>query len=125
MRNINLVIKDLDINTEDFICDFIDRLGYSYFVQEVKAPKQKKEKTIDDIFDEIQRRYEASNYNLVNKYNGVNKTTILIYHSKKGYKIGQSKCNPIDKYQQLVGYYLALTRACGWEDLEQELLSKL
>lgn len=44
MRNVNLTIKNLDVVTEDFIYDFIYRLGYSYDIQEVKTPKEKKEK---------------------------------------------------------------------------------
>lgn len=44
MRKVNLIIEDLDINSEDFICDFIERLGFSYTKQELKAPKQKKGK---------------------------------------------------------------------------------
>ena len=125
MRNINLVIENLDVNTEDFICDFIDRLGYSYTVQEVKVLKQKKEKTIDDIFDEIEYRYNNSQYHEEKFIQNENRAIILVSHYKKGYQLGKSKRNPTDNYCQLIGYYLALTRACGWEDLEQELLSKL
>ena len=125
MRNVNLTIEDLDITTEDFICDFIDRLGYAYTVQEVKIPRQKKEKTIEDIFGEIEYRYNNSQYCEKRFAQNANQAIILVSHYKKGYQLGKSKRNPTDDYRQPIGYYLALVRACGWKDLEEELLSKL
>lgn len=125
MRKVNLIIEDLDINSEYFICDFIERLGFSYTKQELKAPKQKKGKTISNIIDEIQSRYILSGYDVIQTFNIENGFFILVCHLKKGYRCGSSKCNPVDKYKEYVGYYLALARACGWEDLEKELLSKL
>lgn len=69
MRQVNLIIEDLDINSEDFICDFIERLGFSYTKQELKAPKQKKGKTISNIIDEIQSRYILSGYDVIQTFN--------------------------------------------------------
>lgn len=125
MRNVNLTIKNLDVVTEDFICDFIDRLGYSYDIREVKTPKEKKEKSLVDIFNKIRFRFDKSNFSLSESTEKYTTCFSVVTHPKKGYAVGSARMRPGEKYNYVFGYYLSLVRACGWKDLEKELLDTL
>lgn len=99
--------------------------GYSLFYRPVKKKKEKKELTLQQIFDEIQYRFTGSNFSLYETFETDLTRYTFVWHPEKGYKVGSSRCNPSDSYNYYAGYYLALCRACGWKDLEEQLVSKL
>lgn len=92
----------------DFSCEYISN-------QEI----------LEKIFNEIDNRLCHSNFYVENHNELYNTVCITINHPKKGIRVGIAKCNPADNYAFNIGYCLALTRACGWEDLEEKLLSVL
>ena len=80
---------------------------------------------LEKIFNEIVNRLCHSNFYVENHNEIYNTVCITVSHPKKGVRVGIAKCNPADNYASNIGHCLALTRACGWEDLEEKLLSVL
>lgn len=85
----------------------------------------KNEETLEEIFSKINNRFDHSNFYVEYHKEIYNAFYVAVVIPKKGVRIGVAKCNPADNYDYEIGYYLALTRACGWKDLEEELLSAL
>lgn len=105
--------------------NIVDIAGYQMVVHPVKE-RVKKKKTLEDVINEVENRFEHSNFYVVDLKKEYNTTNIIISHPKKtGFAIGRAVCAPYDYYVQPVGTALAICRACKWKDLEQEILSNL
>lgn len=85
----------------------------------------KKEEILKETFDEISSRFCDSNFSIEGRKEIYNTFCITVIHPKKGIRVGIAKRNPTDIYDFDIGYYLSLSRACGWKDLEEKLLSVL
>ena len=92
-------------------------MSYSYLPEKKASQK--------DIFNRISDRYNNSDFLIECKGQVINDHYVVVSHPKKNLRFGFAKCNPNDVYKWEIGYYLALARACGWKDLEEELLSTL
>ena len=90
-----------------------------------------KDSIVQSIIDEIDYRFDNSKYDVlfgdceVNGKNGI--VAYSIVRVKKGkVKVGIAYYNPKDEYyNDQFGEALSICRACGWKDLEKELLSIL
>ena len=122
MRTVNIKIKEMDIHTEDLLCDIIDRMGYEYVISTERTKKEKKKKTYQEVVNELWHRFDNSNF----VYDGTvsNGVSILvtIIDKNERYRTGVTNTHAGDKHNLAFGKNLGLARACGWADLEKELI---
>lgn len=83
-------------------------------------------RSIEDIFNEIRKRYTADNSRSTNFYFDRN-TKVCVWLGVKNTVpiVGISRCNFSDEFSWKIGYHLSLCRAHGWKDLEEELLDAI
>ena len=118
MRTVNIQIKEMDINTEDLLCEIIDRMGYAYNISEVK---EKKKKSHQEVTAEFWHRFEQSNFKYIQRFENDYSTCVVV--EKDGiYRTGLAKVHAWDDFDIVFGDCLATARACGWADLEKELI---
>lgn len=106
------------------LLDLSDYMGIKFTVVPW-SEKEEKEDTLKNIYAKIMSRFEKSNFTVHESFESCLSRFTTVRHPKKGIGSGCARCNPEDTYDYNIGYYLALTRACGWKDLEEELLSIL
>lgn len=119
------IFATLPEDVAEILENIVDIAGYQMVVHPVKE-RVKKEKTLEEVFDEIQRRFVESDFYIDCENDQGNLTLLVIGHPiLSKVNIGKAKCRPSDTFDRVIGHYLALCRACKWKDLEQEILSKL
>lgn len=106
------------------LLDLSDYMGIKFTVIPY-SEKEEKEDALKNIYAKIMSRFEESNFTVYGSFEYCLSRFTFVEHHKKGINLGCAHCNPKDDYNYRVGYFLSLVRACGWEDLEEELLSIL
>lgn len=106
------------------LLDLSDYMGVKFTVIPY-SEKEEKEDALKNIYTKIMSRFEESNFTVYESFEYCLSRFTFVEHPKKGINLGCAHCNPKDDYNYRVGYFLSLVRACGWKDLEEELLSIL
>lgn len=106
------------------LLDLSDYMGIKFTVIPY-SEKEEREEALKNIYAKIMSRFEESNFTIHESFESCLFRFITIMHPKKGVGSGCARCNPKDTYDYDIGYFLSLVRACGWKDLEKELLSIL
>lgn len=87
----------------------------------VKVSTTEVKRDFEEIYDEIERRVDCG---LLRIYciNQEADFGVLAVKEGSGIGVGKARCKPTDNYDYSRGRALATARACGFTDLEQELL---
>ena len=100
-----------------YLESFCKTYGLKYDVDEIK-------RTPVEIMEDIQQRYKKSGFRYVERFIKEDTTFVLLKKKNKVF-MGYARQHPDDSWNSNIGYYVALARACGYKDLEEELIESL
>lgn len=83
-----------------------------------------KEDKIKILYKKFNRRLKKTRYKIYECHYGVPSSYVIVYRKGRIYS-GSCVRSPEDKYDGRIDRMLCFSRALGWKDIEQELLSAL